>query len=220
LAKSKKGKKSKSVKKWRRTDIDKRELKDKIRSLNGRGKSDHQICQRLDIEMNILQIYRNEIVEEDTYVIQHITPESAYCDYLEKMGELLRQLQKEKRRASKLRQMAATMAAIKLQADLYDRCVKLGQEFGFLEKKASEIKISQEFKFSEMSDKELKKAIQDEFKGIQDLVKNEPRTIRPELLGLSGGDISEFIPADVAVKGKPKKTKVKTKIRVVTRKRF
>lgn len=207
-----------STKKKRKTRVATRKLAAKIESLIGKNYTDTQICAKLQIHANVLTYYKKRIYRKYQAMFENLDNAAVYADYLMKSRIMVSELNSVKTMFRKNGQWSSLVSAVKCKKDIYDSCIKMGQEFGFIEQKATELKMSGELEFSGMSNTEIRHEIEREVKELHKLAEGTVVNMRPEILEQADGSTQKFLPSyvetprDITPKRKPRKMKVKTKI--------
>jgi len=216
-------KKNKSKKKPAQRSLkQQRHLMSDIRRLIGKNYTDYEIMEQLEIRPDDLSHYKQQILRNDKDVLENLDSVGVYSDYLLKSRQMVKELDELKVKFRNKGQWTALVAAVKQKKEIYDSVIKMGQDFGFIEKKATEFKVSGEMSFSTMSEKEVKEEIQKEVENIQRL-STGVIDMRPELLGVMPEEVRKFIPQKLLENKNISKTKIKTKaktkIKFIVRKR-
>lgn len=168
--------------------------------------------------------YKKRILERDKMVFGKLDSVAVYSDYLMKGRQMIRELDELKVKFRNRGQWGALVAAVKQKKDVYDSVIKLGQDFGFIDKKVAELKVSAEMSVTPMTEADVKKEVEDEVKKLTQLAEGKIIDMRPELLGVvDEQEVKKFLPNNVKLvehKKRKKKPVVKTKIEVTLKKRI
>jgi hypothetical protein len=203
-----------------------RSLARKVRKLLGKNYNDEEILHELGIKNPLrLQKAKAMIMEQDRMLFERLHNDVVYSDYLMKQGKLIRELSDMAVKFRNRGQWGALVASAKVRSDIYDKMVKLGQELGFIQKKATELNISAKMQFGAMSDAQVMKELHKEVNDLNALVQKSSISMRKELLDATGIPtfVSEFgqraLPAPndddsktVFVKSKLKAKKAEVKV--------
>ena len=195
-----------------------RKLVEKVRRSIGKSYTDNQIMAHCKIRIDLLHHLKAEILNMDTAGFEHLSSGGVYSDYLMKSTQMIKKLHDLQKKYYGRQQNAAAVAAIKQEKDILDSCIKLGQDFGFIEKKSQSLEVTSEFTFGHMTEAEMKDEIKDEMKRLNDLANNKVIEMRPELLDVTDADVASFIPANIAAL--PKEAHVKRKVKIKTKVRL
>jgi len=196
-----------------------RQLAAEIRKLIGKNYTDEEICEKLNIRPNVLVEYKRRVYQHDKVRFQNLDRYVVFSDYVNKSGQMVKELDDIKLKFRNRGQWSALVAAIKTKKEIYDSVIKLGQEFGLIDKKAAEVKVQGEVSFSTMSDVDVKREIEREVQKMHQIAKGGVVDMRPELLGVTDDEVARYVPAHVVGLPEPRKTKVKHKIKVTLKKR-
>ncbi len=214
------GKKDVAKKKGGRlTASEQRSLEISVRELIGKNYTPSQIMDDLNMQPHILEQYLRRIHDIDKEHFDNFNSVQVYSDYLAKSDQMVKELDKLKTKFQNRGQWTALVAAIKEKRAIYNDCFKMGQDFGFIEKRKTEVLIESEMTFATMSkeevDAELKKSIAE----MNQMVQADVIEMRPELLESLDEDterIKRYIPVKHNIKTKTKK--ITKKIKMVLRK--
>ncbi len=179
---------------------EKRELVRKIRKLIGKNYSDDEVINELEIRPDVLRLMKATILEQDKMTFDRLSNDVVYSDYLMKQGNLIRELNNMNVRFRNRGQYSAQVSGIKLQSEIYDKCIKLGQDLGFIQKKAAELNLSAKMVVGAMSDAQVMAEVHKEVQDLNRLVKQHAIEMRPELMSSTG--LNLFVPADTPSKKK------------------
>lgn len=194
----------------------------RMRNLIGKNYTDDEIAEELAVGVDQVMALRRRIYATDKARFQSFDKYVVYSDYIAKSTQMVKELDDIKTKFRNRGQWTALVAAVKQKGEIYDKVIKLGQDFGFIDKKATEIKVEGEMSFSAMTDKDIRAEIQAEVNKMHQLAAGKVVDMRPELLGVTDQDVSSFVPANLMqlpAGTKKKQTKVKTKIKVTLKKR-
>lgn len=197
----------------------------RVRKLIGKQYSDQQICIKLDMRPNSLSALKAEIINFDKTWFEHLDSGTVYSDYLMQSLLNITDLNKLIRSTTMSRassgERSAFVAAIKLRKEINDKCVKMGQDLGFIEKTAQEVNFKGEmdFNFSEMSDADVKAEVQKEVEKLNSIASGNVIEMRQELLGVTDAEVKNYLPSRlISYKKKRQIKKIKIKTRLTLRK--
>jgi len=197
-----------------------RKLVEKVRRLIGKNYTDGEICDAMDIRPDSLTAIKIEILNYDQVFLEHLDSGSVLSDYMMKAKQNVTDLN-HLIKATNIRrapgsEKAAYVAAIKLRSEIQDKVIRLGQDLGFIDRKAQETKNTTTFEgginlaVGKMTDEQIKAEIKAEVAQMNKIVSGKVIEMRPELLGVTDADVKKFLPAnviDVDAKVMPKKKK-------------
>lgn len=195
-------------------------LVEKIRRLIGKDYSDEEMCNTLGIHPASLTALKTEILTFDKTFFEHMDSGTVFSDYLlrakQNINDLNRLINTTNIRSAQGSEKAAFVGAIKLRSEIHDKCVKMGQDLGHIDRRAKEVKIDLEgnvdFNFSTMSNNDIKAEIQAEVQALHQLAAGNTINMREELLGVTGDEIKKFLPAPVGSTSKAKKKRSRNKV--------
>lgn len=204
----------KAVKKsGKRSRTEKRALLAEIRKLVGKDLNDDEIMKYLGLRPDLLAEYRRQILEFDKAFFQSLDSVSAYSDYLLKIKQIVRELHSAIGICRERGQGQALVNAIWRKKEAFDSALKWGQEFGFIEKRASEVKLSSELSFSTMTDEEVKEEVAKEMEKMNQIMETST-PMRPEVAQYMDDDVKAKIPSNVVAFPKQDKSKIKKKAKI------
>jgi len=203
--------------------LKRKRLVKKIRRLMGKGYDDQEIIDTLDIQTKTLVACKQDILNFDKTFFEHLDSGTVFSDYLLRAKQNTKDLDKlintTNIRSAQGSEKSAFVAAIKLRKEIHDTCVKMGQDLGFVDRKAKEVDINLDgdfnFNFQTMSDKDIRQQIEDETKRLDQIASGKVIEMRTELLGVTDSEVARFLPASVK---KPANYKNKKKSGIILRK--
>lgn len=198
-----------------------RRCMNRIRHMIGKNYDDAEIAEELNIRSDQVEFLKRRIYQLDKARFQSFDKYAVYTDYVAKSTQMVKELDEIKTKFRNRGQWAALVAAVKQKGEIYDKVIKLGQDFGFIDKKATEIKVEGEMTFSTMSEKDIRAEIESEVKKMHQLASGKVIEMRPELIGVTDDEVNSFVPGNLLqLESQNKHTKVKRKIKVTLKKRI
>ena len=192
-----------------------RALTEKVKRLIGKNYNDREICDALEINTQLLNSIRSDISTVDKVMFENLSSSDVYSDYLYKSKQMVKRLHEIQVKFRNRGQWTALVAAIKQEKDIYDACIKHGQDFGFIDKKATTMEVSGEFQFSTMSTEEMKKEIAQQMNELKKLASGSVFEMRPEILETAGADAQRYLPVEVT--GNTEQPKKRSKVKLKTK---
>jgi hypothetical protein len=113
-----------------------RETTAKLRAAILEGLDDGQICERVGLPWSQVEELRRRMLDEDAEIIRHKPTEHTYAEYCLEMRRSMGDLDKVIKDYKAQQNVTGYVAAIKARADLLDRVIKTGQDFGLIERMA------------------------------------------------------------------------------------
>lgn len=216
--KNKKGKKSNKL-----TAIQQRELETSIRQYKGKGFSDLEILEKLNLQPHVYKQYLARIHDIDRENFTGLDSVKVYSEFVEKSRALVKDLDKMQKRFDYRKQFTALVAAVKMKHDINKDVVKLGQQLGFIENKGGDkISVEAEMTFTTMTTEDVKREVENEMARLNNMASQPIIEMRPELLASLEGDeqrIRKFIPDNIFIPEEKEKTKTKIKTKVKLKRR-
>lgn len=216
------------------TPKEKRRLAHEVRLLIGKNYSDYEILEKLDLQPHVLAEVKHEILTLDSEVFKNLSSAMVFSDFTEKSADNIRQIDNFFTKFKNRGQWSALVAGIKVKQEIYKDVIKLGQDLGFIDKKAGELKLSGEMTFGTMAEHEVMEQVQKEIAEINKIIKRRDIPVRAEVMEAAGEELKKFMPGKqlalpapgkvidaevVPAQPKKKKSLVKTKIKVQLKKR-
>lgn len=195
-------------------------LVEKIRRLIGKDYTDEEMCNTLGIHATRLTALKSEILTFDKTFFEHMDSGTVFSNYLQKakqnITDLNRLINTTNIRSAQGSEKAAFVAAIKLRGEIHDKCVKMGQDLGHIDRRAKEVKIDLEgnvdFNFSTMSNEDINKEIQAEVQRLHMIADGNVVEMREELLGVTGDEVRKYLPTPPKPNLKAKKSQAMHKV--------
>jgi len=177
--------------------LDKRKRAIDIKRLIGKGWTDEEIIDHLEMRPGNFAQYKKQIQETDRAIFTNMDTSGVFSDYCLKMRELVKELDAVKIKFKSHHQYTALVAAIKQKKEIYDSVIKMGQDFGFIDRKVKELKLKGDFSFSTMTETQVKDEIQVEVERMKRLMSGQI-DMREELLDVTESEVKKYIPGTVA----------------------
>ena len=190
-----------------------------IKHLIGKNKTDEEIAEELNIRNDQVELLKRKMYRIEKVRYQNLDKYVVYSDYVYKSTQMVKELDEIKTKFRNRGQWTTLVAAIKQKGEIYDKVIKMGQDFGFIDRKAAELKIEGEMSFSTMTDKDIRTEIEAEVKKMHQLAAGKVIEMRPELTGVTDDEVASYVPANLIQIPEKSKTKIKTKIKVTLKKR-
>lgn len=177
----------------------------KLRSFLAAGDTDHQACERLGLSWNDYEELKAKMMDMEGEKVRNQTPEQVYVTYLMAQDSNVRALSDMIDHFKDLKQHAAMVGAVKARADIYDKMITKGQEFGFIDKVPERTEIIAGLMIKDLSNDELRAEITGAVGGLDSMLKKYGEA---QIIDLYPGQIHFPDPQPkqaLAVSSKPKK---------------
>lgn len=194
----------------KRSVPERRELLAEIRKHIGKNLTDDEIIEELGIQPRVLADYKRQLLDFDRATFEGLDSVAIYSEYIQKIRRIINELDWAMKICKERGQGQALVNAIWRKKEAYDSVIKLGQDFGFIDKKASELKVSSELSFSSMTEEEVKEEIKREVEKMNQITRTTI-PMRGEVVNLLDESVREHLPSNVVVL--PPKTKAKKKLK-------
>lgn len=176
-----------------------------IYSLLARGKTDKQIMRRMGLAADELDELKVSMFDAKADEMRARPDEHVYVEYLLNQSLNIRDLTRMINEFKTTKQYNAMVGAIRARAEIYDKLIAKGQEFGLIKKTPDRKEILAGVLVAELSNKELQKAVVGELSMLDSLTK---RFGSGDILDLPAPESLHRGPA-LLTGDKPKKTKAK-----------
>jgi hypothetical protein len=123
------------------------------------AKEDYEIADALDVDVAELGPLRTALLEDKAQEIANKPPEHLYVEYILAQTANIRVLSDMIKEFKTTRQHNAMVGAVRVRAELYDKIIAKGQEFGVFKKAPERREILAGVMVSEMTTRDLKGAI-------------------------------------------------------------
>lgn len=197
----------------KRTIIERRELLAEIRKRIGKNLTDDEIIDELGLQPHILADYKRQLLDFDRAAFEHLDSVTVYSEYIQRIRRIINELDWAMKICKEKGQGQALVNAIWRKKEAYDSVIKLGQDFGFIEKRASELRVSSELSFSTMTEEEVKEEIKREVQKMNEITRNTI-PMRGEVVELLDESVRNSLPSNVVVLPSKSKTKKKVKAKM------
>lgn len=208
-----------SVQKCRRSQKERRQLMAELRRLYGKNYTDEDVLDELKISPHVLAEYKKQLLNADRKAFTGLDPVTAFSDYVMKVRQVVRELDEAIDICRSRGQGQALVSAIWRKKEAYDSLLTWGQEFGFVARKATELKVSSELSFSTMSEDEVKKEVKRELERLNALA-TQGMPMRAEVLDMMPEAARRALPGNIiafpAASTKPG-TQIKAKVKLIVR---
>lgn len=200
--------------------ISRKKIIQRIRKYLGQNMTDLEIIKKMGLRDQSYSQYKNAIYNADRRAIQNLDTKTIFAEYVMKNHQLVRELDVLKKKFTNYGQWTALVAAIKQKREIYNDVIAKGQDFGFIDRKVTELKVSSTMTFNTMSEEEMKAEIAQEVKAMKALATKQI-DMRPELLDVTPDEVKMFAPAHVLKLPAPERRKknVKRKVKLTFKRR-
>lgn len=143
----------------------------KLRSLLASGEHDDetQVAAKMGLSWADYEQLKKKLYDFETDALRARPTEAVYVDYVIAQTRNIKDLTDLYGTLKSSKQGSAAVGAIRARSDIYDKIIKTGQEFGFIERKP-EAKIIAGVIVSQLTNIELRKAITGELSDLQRLM--------------------------------------------------
>jgi hypothetical protein len=115
--------------------------KELVRTLISLSYSDFEICDYMEIKGHELARIKKEIFYEEIHGIRNMSSEEMFAQYKMQQMEVIKDIDVLVERFKGTKQLQALSSMIKTKADIFDKIIEKGQEFGVISKTAEKTAI-------------------------------------------------------------------------------
>lgn len=134
------------------------------------GKTDEQLAAEIGIDANEFKKLRLAMFDSKAEEVRARPTEHVYVQYMIDQARNIKDLTDMIKDFKSTRQHTAMVAAVKTRADIYDRLIKRGQEFGFIARDPKSGNLGLGELLGELTNKQLRVKITMELKQLGDLM--------------------------------------------------
>lgn len=156
------------------------------------GEPEAEIMDHLGFDVETFREARRYMLEIRSEEIRTRPHEHTYVEYLIEQRRNLHDLNTMIKACDSTKHSNALVGAIRLRADIYDRIIERGQEFGFIRKVPERKELVGGLIIADMSASELNLAIAKQLKDIQGMISKHGDT---SIDGLDPGPLHYGVPA-------------------------
>jgi len=145
------------------------EAKVTIWEMLARGDKDSEIIDAVGLGADVYAVIKHQVLDDKAQALRNKPPEHVYVEYILAQERNINDLTAMIAEFKKSKQYNAMVGAIKARADLHDKLIAKGQEFGLF-RKESEHKVIAGVLVSELSREDLKSAITGAISGLDKMM--------------------------------------------------
>lgn len=132
---------------------------------------DHQdICDELGLDWGEVDELKRKLLDEEAEVVRHKSTEHTYVEYCMEMRRCMSDLDKVVADYTKQKNVTGFVGAVRARAELLDRMIKTGQDFGLIERKAEGASFAAGEAIKNMANADLRKYIYSEINTFNTLI--------------------------------------------------
>ena len=152
--------------------VERSTLRIKLLKMIADGDAEDKIRKQMKMNLEEYVEFRRECLQWSADAIREKSIGEVYAEYVLNQKKCINDLESMAEKFSS-KQQSAYVSSIKARADIFDRMIKVGQEFGILEKKAERKEIVAGVMVAKMEDDELRQTVIGELvnlKGMMDSI--------------------------------------------------
>lgn len=142
----------------------------KLRAYLAAGETDHKACEQLGMSWADFEELKARMMEFEVERVKDTPPEQIYVEYLINQESNIQALTDMIGQFQESRQATAMVGAVKARAEIYDKMIAKGQEFGFVKKVPERQEIVAGIMVATLSNEELRAAIAGEMTSLHGLM--------------------------------------------------
>lgn len=142
----------------------------KLFRLVSEGKSEVEIRKEMGLEEAEYNRFRKECFEKEAERIKEKGIGEVYVEYMLHQKKCLEDLEAMSKQFSNAKHYSALVTSVKTRSDIYDKIIKVGQEFGLLEKRPERREIVAGVLVAKMNSNQLRSTILGELQGMEKLM--------------------------------------------------
>lgn len=145
-------------------------LESEVKDLLIAGKSDTEIQDLIGLTLGRLVKMKKSIFDKEIERLRAKPTEHTYVEYVLNQMGCVRDLTELYEASKKQNNANAGVGAIRARSDIFDKVIKVGQEFGILERKPEEKRIIAGIMVAQLSNDQLKSAITTQIGQLNEMV--------------------------------------------------
>jgi len=144
--------------------------KEKIIAYLGEGRTDAWIMIELKLTADDYHELKSKALQVQVEAIQKKTTEEVFVEYLFQQSACIRDLTDLANEAYKKQHLQAQVSAVKGRSEIYDKIIKMGQDFGIIDKKPVRTESMLGVVVADLTDEDLKKRVASELGSLRGLM--------------------------------------------------
>lgn len=138
----------------------------RLRAFLASGDSDHEACTKLNIGWADYEELRTKMLEFEVDRVRKRSPDQVYVEYCMQQENNIHALSTMIDTFHESKQYGAMVGAVKARAEIYDKIIEKGQEFGIIDKRPDRQEIIHGILIRDLTDQDLQHHI---FTAVQNL---------------------------------------------------
>jgi len=158
-----------------RLDIEKLEHAGRVANVLSKieeGKTDSEIMGELSLEAEVYYQIKNEALALEADNLRGRRTEEIYAQYVIQQAGCIRDLTEMSKKFDSKKHYTALVSAVKARSDIYDKVIKVGQDFGLIERKAERRELAVGVVVAKLGDEELRATIAHELLKLEELMQS------------------------------------------------
>lgn len=129
-----------------------------------------ETCDHLDIRFQDYHMYVERLRAVETADMLNMNEMERYVEYCRSQTKIIRDMENIKVEFKRSKQYNALVGASRLQSDIYDKMIKIGQELGIILKTPESVNIIGGLDVRSLSDVQIRNEIRDELETSRELL--------------------------------------------------
>lgn len=177
------------------------------------GESDDDIRAKFGMDLETYDRFAKECLLQEVERIQNKSVGEVYVEYVLAQKKCISDLEKMANRFDNVKHYSALVNSVKTRSDILDKIIKVGQDFGLLEKRPERKEIVAGVMIHKMDDEQLRTTILGELKNLEKMMNHfGDQTI----IDLPKGELYRELPVPLELKEPETMPGHKTKTHIVS----
>jgi len=139
-------------------------------SLKEQGESEAEIRIALGMELDDFEKFAKECLQCEADKLSQKSVGEVYVEYLFHQKKCIADLEVMAKKFDQVKHYSALVNSVKIRSDIFDKIIKVGQEFGLLEKKPERREIVAGIMVAKMDSQQLRNTILGELSGLEKMM--------------------------------------------------
>ena len=196
---------------------DLREAMATLRAHLASGLDDVEAMGEMGLDIDSYEALKSKMFDAEKTRLRDRSSEDVYVDYALRQQTNISDLTEMIKSFKETKQYNALVGAVKARAEILDKLIAKGQEFGLIDKRPERKEIIAGVFMGELSDKQLRQFITGELTGVQKLMNKYGSGEVPSIIDVKPGNVHYSV-GPVKQKALPRNLKVTKGRKVVKRK--
>lgn len=142
----------------------------KLRTYLSQNMTDVEVCEKLKISWGDYEELKSKMIAFEAEHVRNRSPEQVYVEYLMAQEKNIKSLSDMIEHYKDIKQHTAVVGAVKARAEILDKMIAKGQEFGFIDKKPERTEVVAGIFVKDLSNDDIRSHITAALNGLGQLV--------------------------------------------------